>query len=131
MDLKDRHVMPTAEPKGQRDVSSTRPWLQTVLTTAFLALLLLGILASQPRFRQILIEFDVDLTAISTLALSPALPGSLGLLLILTIVKEFVIGDRKFLFASNLAAIALGVLAIVVYIVGLVWPLLSLLEDLS
>lgn len=131
MGLDSRHVAPTDEPHGQQDISSPRPWLLAVLTTAFLALLLLGTFASQPRFRQILVEFDVDLPIISTLALSPSLPRSLGLLVILTIVKEFAVRNRKFLFVSNLAAIALGVLALLVYFIGLVWPLLSLIEDLS
>jgi hypothetical protein len=115
----------------QQDAAPARSLVIPALTVAFLVFVLMGIFFSQPRFQRTLDEFGVELPILSTLALSPYIPWALGFLVLLTVVKEFAMSDRWFLLVSNMAAVGLGVLAIMVYVVGVLWPFLRLVEDLS
>ncbi len=103
----------------------------SALIGAFLFVLLLVILLSRRWVLQALDEFDVGLPAVSAVALSPALPLTVGILLSLMIAKQFLIKSPRVATAGNAIALLVGLLLLVVYLVGVVSPFLLLMDSLS
>ncbi len=112
------------------DTPSRRMTALGYLAASFLAALIVAIVASRGRLMHWLADFDVALPAVSLVALSPLLPGILGVGFLLVVGKEFVMRNRRTVGICNLVAIALGFLAMAVYVLGAVLPLVSLMANL-
>ncbi len=97
----------------------------------FLAALLGAVVTSRLRLMRWLAEFEVELPAISAIAFSPLLPGIVGVGLLAVLVKEFAWRDRRAIASCNLLAVVLGLVALAVYVLGAVWPMISLIEALA
>ncbi len=120
----EQGLVPQADSAAPRQV-------YTVLTVTFLLVLLLGILLSRSGVLRSLEDFDMRLPTISVVALHPAFPAAVGLLLVLTIAKGFLARTPRASFAANTIALAVGLLLLVVYLVGVVAPFFLLVDGLS
>lgn len=97
----------------------------------FLGGLLAIVVVSQPRLNRLLADFDVSLPAISVLALAPPFAWMVWVLLLAVIVDTFIRRERQKRTACNLVAVVVGLLAAVIYALGSLLPLLSLMQGLS
>jgi hypothetical protein len=100
------------------------------LIGGFLFVLLLGILLSRWWVLQTLDEFEVGLPAASVVALNPAFPAVVGVLLMLTIAKQFLIRSPRAAVAGNTIALLAGLLLLAIYLVGAISPFLLLVDGL-
>ena len=112
-------------------VSKVPRQVYTALTGVFLLVLLLGTLLSRTSVLDALTDFDMRLPAISVVALNPAFPVAIGLLLVLTIAKAFIARSPRVSMVANTIALATGLLLLVVYLLGVIIPFFLLVDGLS
>jgi hypothetical protein len=125
---------PYIEPETVGGVTPRRPPRYSaagVALLALLAVLLAGIAFSQGHFRSMFEDFDVSLPAVSNAALSPILPSGLGLVLFASVVVEIAGGRRQAAKWWQGFAAMIGLATLAIYLVGALWPFVSLVQSLS
>lgn len=119
------------EQRGTRADSIASGRVFAALISLFLFVLLLGIVLSRSWVLRTLEEFDLGLSVVSLVALSPVLPATVAVLLILMLVKQVSIRSPKLAMAGNMTALAAGLLLLVIYLIGIITPFILLVDTLS
>ena len=89
------------------------------------------VVATRARFRDLIADFDLPLSFVTSFALSPAIPILLAVILIVTVANELIPHSSSISNAWNgiVVCLALGCLAI--YLAGVFAPLMTILRGLS
>lgn len=121
----------TVSPSDKLDRTSFRFSATFILALVLNGVLFVAVLLTQNRFENILMDFDVELSTATVIALSPWIFLMIGSLFLFTVVKELVYTRTKLARICNAFA-CLAVLIIgSAYAVALFLSLLPLIEDLS
>jgi uncharacterized BrkB/YihY/UPF0761 family membrane protein len=117
--------------RGEEDRDPRRSALLAVVTLGLGVLVLALIVATRGRFQQLIADFEIPASLVTSVALSPVLPSILAVILAATAAKEWLPRFRSLADVWNGSVLCLALASAVVYVVGVFSPLMQLIEGLS
>jgi hypothetical protein len=124
-------VAPVTPTSDEQSVPRLRRRWLAVLAIAAATLVEVVILATRGRFMEMFIEFELPLPQVALLALGPALPAALAVILVATIAKEFMPRWGAVADLWNVGVVCLSLIGLGLYVAGIFAPLMDLMEALS
>jgi hypothetical protein len=118
----------TASEAPARSVASV------VLAVSSIGLCLLvevAILLSRHRMSRTIDDFDMNVSAVTRFAIGPFFSTLLAIVTLAAICKEFVPSRQSTCDKCNLVILLIGATCLAIYIVGVIVPLISLMNALS
>jgi hypothetical protein len=127
------HVTNNGNFGGYVDPDVARPFnsVSAYATLILTMLLPVGLWFSQSWFREVLQDFELQISQFTRLFLDPAMPYAALLLPCAVIIKEFVIGDQSIRRRCDAVFATLAIISLVFVGMGLGVPMWHLLRGLS
>ena len=88
-------------------------------------------LLSRHRMSRTIDDFGVNVSVVTRFAIGPFFPTLLAIVILAAICKEFVSGRQSTCDKCNLVILLIGATCLAIYIVGVIVPLISLMNSLS
>jgi hypothetical protein len=118
-----------AEERAQ--IRSGKSRFLAVVAIGLASLVAAIVAASRGRFRELIAEFDIPLSMLTSFAVGPVLPVFLATIVVITVAKEFMPLRGSVVNLWNGCAICLAAAGLAIYLAGVFAPLLTLIKSLS
>jgi hypothetical protein len=130
---------PRKNPADSLDISSPPDAIAIPQPSMLLAILAVSatigvtllMVATRARFEQMISEFELPLSPVTSFALGPVLPIMLGFIGVVTIAKEFLRPLKPFANVWNGSVLCFAIGCLGIYTVGIFQPLMALVKGLS
>jgi hypothetical protein len=89
------------------------------------------VVATRARFCELIADFELPLSLVTSLALGPALPILLAAIVVVTVANEFIPHSSFISNAWNGSVVCLALACLALYLAGVFAPLMTLVRGLS